>query len=118
MYLLELVKIAAPYIPFISEAIYQNLRTPEMPESVHFCDFPAYQKERRREKAWKRRWQLCRVTVSLGHALRKEHKLKVRQPLPAAHLASSDAQILSFLQDQQHLIAEELNVKKVHFQQR
>ncbi len=112
--LLDLVKIAAPYIPFISEAIYQNLRTAEMPESVHLCDFPTYQEERRREKL-EAEMEAVQVTVSLGHALRKEHKLKVRQPLPAAHLVSSDTRILSFLQDQQHLIAEELNVKKVTF---
>lgn len=112
--LLDLVKIAAPYIPFISDAIYQNLRTPEMPKSVHLCDFPVYQKERRREKL-EAEMEAVQVTVSLGHALRKEHKLKVRQPLPAAHLASSDEQILSFLEDQKHLIEEELNVKQVTF---
>lgn len=112
--LLELVKIAAPYVPFISEAMYQNLRTPEMPKSVHLCDFPTYQKERRREKL-EAEMEAVQITVSLGHALRKEHKLKVRQPLFAAHLASSDPRILSFLADQQHLIAEELNVKEVTF---
>lgn len=112
--LMELVKIAAPYVPFISETIYQNLRSAEMPESVHLCDFPTYRKERRREKL-EAEMEAVQVTVSLGHALRKEHKLKVRQPLPAAHLASSNPVILSFLEDQQHLIAEELNVKKVLF---
>ncbi len=112
--LLELVKIAAPYIPFISEAIYQNLRTSAMPASVHFCDFPRYQEERRSEKL-EAEMTAVHIAVSLGHALRKEHKLKVRQPLPAAHLASSNARVISFLQDQQHLIADELNVKRVTF---
>lgn len=112
--LLELVKIAAPYVPFISETIYQNLRTPDMPTSVHLCDFPHYQKQRRCEKL-EAEMEAVQVIVSLGHGLRKEHKFKVRQPLPAAHLASSDDRILSFLQDQQHLIADELNVKKVTF---
>jgi isoleucyl-tRNA synthetase len=112
--LLQLVKIAAPYIPFLSEAIYHNLRTSEMPESVHLCDFPRYQSERRKETL-EAEMKVVQVAVSLGHALRKEHKLKVRQPLPAAYVVSSDARILSFLEDQQHLIAEELNVKKVIF---
>lgn len=112
--LMELVKIAAPYVPFISESIYQNLRMLDRPESVHLCDFPAYQKERRRERL-EAEMEVVQVTVSLGHGLRKEHKLKVRQPLLAAHLVSSDPCILSFLEDQQHLIAEELNVKKVTF---
>jgi isoleucyl-tRNA synthetase len=112
--LMELTKIAASYIPFISEMIYRNLRTSDMPESVHLCDFPTYQKNKRREKL-EAEMEAVQVTVSLGHALRKEHKLKVRQPLPAAHLVSSDARILSFLKEQQHLIAEELNVKQVTF---
>lgn len=112
--LMELIKIAASYVPFISESIYQNLRSPEMPESVHLCDFPTYQQERRREKL-EAEMEAVQITASLGHALRKEHKFKVRQPLPAAHLVSSDSRVLSFLEDQQHLIAEELNVKKVTF---
>lgn len=112
--LVELVKIAAPYVPFISETIYQNLRSSEMAESIHLCDYPIYQKERRNEKL-EAEMEAVQITVSLGHALRKEHKLKVRQPLPAAHLASSDPKVLSFLEDQQHLIADELNVKKVTF---
>jgi isoleucyl-tRNA synthetase len=112
--LIELVKIAAPYIPFISETIYQNLRTSDMPESVHHCDFPIYHPGLRRQKL-EAEMEAVQVTTSLGHSLRKEHKLKVRQPLAAAHLVSPDDQILSFLEDQQHLIAEELNVKTVTF---
>lgn len=112
--LMELIKIAAPYVPFISESIYQNLRTSDMPESVHLCDFPIYQKERRMEKL-EAEMEAVQITVSLGHALRKEHKLKVRQPLATAYLISSDPRMLSFLEDQQHLIAEELNVKQVLF---
>ena len=59
--------------------------------------------------------EAVQTTVSLGHSLRKEHKLKVRQPLPAAHIASAMNVFLNFLRDQQHLIADELNVKKVLF---
>lgn len=112
--LLNLTKIAAPFIPFLSEAIYQNLRTPAMPESVHLCLYPAYHAEWRDENL-EAEMEAVQSTVSLGHALRKEHKLKVRQPLPAAHIASNDERILHFLKDQQHLIAEELNVKNVNF---
>lgn len=112
--LVELVKIAAPYVPFISDAIYRNLRHEGMPESVHLCDFPTYQAGYRNEDL-EAAMAAVQSTVSLGHALRKEHKLKVRQPLPAAHIASSDDRMIHFLKDQQHLIADELNVKKVVF---
>ena len=112
--LMKVLKISASYVPFISETMYQNLRSTDMPESIHLTDFPSYDASRRREKL-EAEMAAVQTTVSLGHALRKEHKLKVRQPLPAAHIASSDSLIISFLQDQQHLIADELNVKKVIF---
>ena len=80
--LMELIKIAAPYIPFISEAIYQNLRTPEMPESVHLMRFSSLIKRDAEDEELEAEMEAVQMTVSLGHALRKEHKLKVRQPLP------------------------------------
>jgi isoleucyl-tRNA synthetase len=112
--LLALTKIAAPFVPFISDAIYQDLRTEGMPASVHLCDYPTYHAESRDERL-EAEMAAVQQTVSLGHALRKEHKLKVRQPLPAVHIASSNPKVLEFLKDQQHLVGEELNVKKVEF---
>lgn len=112
--LVELTKIAAPYIPFISDAIYQNLRTDDMPISVHLCSFPD-DNQLHRNPDLEAAMTAVQTVVSLGHGLRKENKLKVRQPLPAAHIASGDEKILHFLQNQQHLIADELNVKEVIF---
>lgn len=114
--LLNLVKIAAPFVPFISDAIYRNLRTPDMPESVHLAQFPDYHRELRDEALEQGMGAVQRV-VSLGHALRKENKLKVRQPLALAEIACKSKEELQFLESQQHLIAEELNVKKVTFHQ-
>lgn len=110
--LVELTKIAAAYVPFLTEAIYRNLRDENMPDSVHLCDFPTYHSEMRNEEL-EEAMAAVQTTVSLGHSLRKEHKLKVRQPLPAAHIVTSDQRILHFLEKQQHLIADELNVKSV-----
>lgn len=112
--LTELVKVAAPFVPFLSEAIYRILRRQGMPDSVHLCDFPTYQVKRRNE-GLEQGMAAVQTTVSLGHSLRKEHKLKVRQPLANAHIASEEKQVLAFLKDQQHLIAEELNVKAIVF---
>lgn len=112
--LLNLVKVAAPFVPFIADAIYQNLRDEGMPESVHLCDYPEYHPETRDEDL-ETAMKLVQTAVSLGHGLRKEHKLKVRQPLAKAHIISSSARDLHFLRDQQHLIADELNVKAVDF---
>jgi isoleucyl-tRNA synthetase len=36
----ELCKLCAPVVPFLTEAMWRNLRTEADPESVHLCDYP------------------------------------------------------------------------------
>jgi isoleucyl-tRNA synthetase len=112
--LMQLSQVAAPFIPFLSEAIYRELRTEEMPESVHLCQFPSYAAHLRDEELEKE-VEAAQAAVSLGHALRKEYKLKVRQPLAKAHLITANQELLAALKKQAHLIADELNVKEVEF---
>lgn len=112
--LLELSKIAAPFVPFISDAIYQDLKASGDPLSVHLCDFPHYNQAYRDENL---EIEMAGVqsAVSMGHALRKLHKLKVRQPLSKAHLISSDLRTLQLFKAQEQLILDELNVKMVEY---
>lgn len=112
--LLQLSKIAAPFVPFIADAIYRNLRTPEMPASVHLCDYPVADRSLR-DVPLEEGMAAIQSAVSLGHALRKEHKVKVRQPLALAEVACATNALLAFMEEQKHLIAEELNVKEVEF---
>lgn len=110
--LVTLSQVAAPFIPFLSDAIYRELRTDQMPESVHLCSFPEYNAKKRDEELEKE-VEAAQAAVSLGHALRKEYKLKVRQPLAKAHLITSNKELLASLEKQMQLIADELNVKEV-----
>lgn len=110
--LLTLSKVAAPFIPFLTEAIYQQLRTDDLPESVHLCTFPVYN-ETMRDEELEREMAAAQTAVSLGHSLRKEYKLKVRQPLSKAYLISSNEELLAALDKQKQLIADELNVKSI-----
>jgi isoleucyl-tRNA synthetase len=36
---LGISKLMAPFIPFITEEIYQNIKTDQMKESIHLCDY-------------------------------------------------------------------------------
>ena len=110
--LLTLSKVAAPFIPFLTDAIYQELKTDKMPESVHLCDFPVVDRSLR-DEALEKEMAAAQSAVSLGHSLRKEYKLKVRQPLQKALLITSNEELLAALEKQQQLIADELNVKSV-----
>lgn len=112
--LTELAKVAAPFVPFISDVMYRNLRGSSMPASVHLCDYPAYH-PRMRHLDLERAMEATQTVVSLGHALRKEHRVKVRQPLPSVSVIVGDQSLIEVLREQSHLIAEELNVKDVLF---
>jgi isoleucyl-tRNA synthetase len=78
--LITLTKVAAPFIPFVTEEIYQNLKTDDMAESVHLAQWPVAT-DNRRDRELERKMELTRQSVSMGRALRIQHKLKTRQPL-------------------------------------
>jgi isoleucyl-tRNA synthetase len=112
---LTLTKIAAPFIPFLSDEIYLQLKRKSDPASVHLCHFPEY-KSKLRDTQLEHEMADVQTVVGIGHALRKEHKLKVRQPLSLAHVVCAHADRLETLKRQKHLIADELNVKDVDFE--
>lgn len=109
--LLNLTKITAPFVVFISDVIYKELKTEKMAESVHLLDWPKYEASKRDENL-ENQMKYVQRAVSIGHSLRKEYKIKVRQPLLKAYI-EADATILNYLEKQKHLIQEELNVKEV-----
>jgi isoleucyl-tRNA synthetase len=110
--LVTFCKTAAPFIPFITEEIYSNLRTESMPESVHLCDFPEPDKESRNPRL-ERQMEYTMATVTQGRFLRAQHSLKVRQPLNKVIIASPDEETRTLLKETADIIAEELNVKNV-----
>ena len=110
--ILTLCKVAAPFIPFITETIYQQLRKDDDLASIHLMDFPVADPMLRNPKL-ELDMSIIQSVVSLGHALRKEHKIKVRQPLAKAYVVTTDPQTLATLQSKEHLILEELNVKEL-----
>ncbi len=112
--LIQLTKVIAPFVPFVAESIYRNLGMPHDPESVHLCSYPVYHKELRHvhlEEAM----ALVQEVVSLGHSLRKANEIKVRQPLSRAYIISSNKEALKLLEQEQALIADELNVQHIVF---
>ncbi len=113
--LVEFCKVIAPFMPFLSDTLYRNLVSSKgNPSSVHLCDSPIFRKDWR-DLSLENEMAALQNTVSLGHALRKENKLKVRQPLSKVHLAVGSELEEAFLKSQAHLIKDELNVKEVVF---
>jgi len=111
--LLLFSKTAAPFIPFTTEMIYRTLRTEEMPQSVHLCDYP--EPADCRDEYLEEQMALTMNAVSQGRFLRTANNLKVRQPLARAILALPDAKEKEMLEKTARIIADELNVKAVDF---
>ncbi|HPC37772.1 MAG TPA: isoleucine--tRNA ligase [Exilispira sp.] len=112
--LLTFTKVAAPYIPFITESIYKNLKTEKMPESVHLNDFPIAI-DNLIDIELEKRMELIQKAVALGRNLRTQYDLKVRQPLSKVIIIDPYKDELNLISDFIELVKEELNVKEVVF---
>ena len=108
---------AAPFIPFLTESMWQNLRTEGDKESVHLMDYPVYD-ERLRDEELEFQMSAVQKAVSLGRSLRNQFNLKNRQPLQSVALVTRNAQEKKVLAAMSDTIAEELNVKQVIFHER
>jgi isoleucyl-tRNA synthetase len=116
--MLTTCKLVAPFVPFLAEAMWQNLAVEPFGartiESVHLCDYPAGDAAVVDETLSQQMMQV-REIVSLGRSARMEAKLKVRQPLARVEVVLADRTHQHWLEDHAALIAEELNVKQVDF---
>jgi len=108
--LLNLTKLMAPFLPFLTEEIYQTLKRKGMPESIHLCDWPKADKKMIK-KDLEGKMEEVRKIVALALAKRAEKGIKVRQPLAALKVSSFKIHDSGLL----NLIKDEVNVKKVVF---
>jgi isoleucyl-tRNA synthetase len=78
-----LTRLLAPFVPFITERVWQDLMRPVSPgaaESVHLADWPAYDPAAV-DADLSRQMALVRRVVELGRAARTEARVRTRQPL-------------------------------------
>lgn len=104
--LVDFTKVLAPFMPFLTEKIYQNLSGQG---SVHLSDWPTSQKGTVDNKL-EETMQSARNIVEAGLSQRNEKGIKVRQPLVS--LSYSGTKLEKELEE---IIAEEVNVKVVTF---
>lgn len=110
--LTTVVKIAAPFVPFVTENIYQNLVVnldPKAEESVHLCTWPTVN-EKAIDKNLEKEMDLAYTMVKLGRSARNGANIKNRQPL-SKMLISTDS-LPEYYGD---IITNELNIKNVDF---
>ena len=110
-------QVAAPFIPFITEEMWLNLKTEGDKESVHLTDYPVYNAKWHNEEL-EFKMATVQKAVSMGRSLRNTFNLKNRQPLASVALVTRNENEKRVLAEMEDSIREELNVKKVEFHDR
>jgi isoleucyl-tRNA synthetase len=114
--LTTLTKLLTPFIPFVSEEMYQNLvRSVDKsaPESVHHNDWPVAD-EKAVDSELMIDMDLIIKVCSLGRSARNKSGIKLRQPLSTAKVFA-DKVSLKRIRKFEDVIVNELNVKKIFF---
>jgi isoleucyl-tRNA synthetase len=110
-----LQRLMAPFMPFLSEAMYQNLVRPldatALP-SVHMSAWPGRSAERQNDNLL-RETEVVQRVVGLGRSARNSAKLKVRQPLSRLLVRVPDDFAAAAVRRHEALIRDELNVKAI-----
>jgi isoleucyl-tRNA synthetase len=110
--LYTLTLLTAPFLPFMTEEIYQNIVRsvdPAAPESVHFCNYPVAD-EARIDAELEANMARVLDIVTLGRAARNDGNVKTRQPLALMYIQGEPLS-----ERYVNIVTEELNVKKAEF---
>ncbi|HWL84986.1 MAG TPA: DUF5915 domain-containing protein, partial [Polyangiaceae bacterium] len=120
--LVQIAGLLAPFVPFMTEAMYQNLvvrparvqgNADKVPPSVHLTSYP--EPPATFDDTLRATMASVRDLVSLGLQVRTQAKTKVRQPLRSAKVIVSDLAMRERMPRYETMIREELNVLEVEF---
>ncbi len=112
-----LTQLLAPFMPFIAEAMYQNLvagYSPDAALSVHLTSYPSADTENV-DGHLLGAMEAAQRVVALGRAARDRASLKVRQPLARIFVRTPGARSTREVEAVRDVILEELNVKELEF---
>ena len=114
----QLSTLMAPFAPFLSETIFQRLRTFDdtLPESVHLCRYPQVDTSKVNaslEDAVDRMQQI----ILLGRQKRNQVKIKVKTPLQNLTIIHKNQKILKEIAQLELYIKSELNIKELQYTQ-
>jgi len=113
--LVGLARVTAPILPFLSEAVYQNIVVaadlPGAPDSVHLTPWPTEELKGLNDRPLQASMAVAMRAVDLARTLRGQAGLKIRQPLARMWLALPGE--LTEREALLDLIAAEVNVKSI-----
>ncbi|KAK5133612.1 hypothetical protein LTR08_007560 [Meristemomyces frigidus] len=116
--LYTLVRALAPFIPFLSDNIFQrlaehlpeNMRKDQDVRSVHFLPFPTVRQELF-DPVVERRVARMQKVIELGRLARDRRTISLKTPLKELVVLHQDQEFLDDVQTLERYVTEELNVR-------
>jgi len=113
--LLTILKLLAPYAPYLTEDLYQRLVRnidPKAPESIHMCSWPEV------KKAWinedlENQMEAVRTMLSAVLHARQKAGLKLRWPVRSITVVPSDEEVASAVENLKSVFLSQANAKKL-----
>lgn len=115
--LITVVKLMAPFAPFLADELYRNLNNitkKESWESVHLAGLPVADTSVM-DRVLEDRMERAEKIVMLVRAMRMKSNLKVRQPLKRIILPIADDRERETVQQMEDMILDEINVKTIEY---
>lgn len=112
--LLTSCKVMAPFTPFFTEALYQNMRKvgSGSEESIHFCSFP--KEEGKRDERIEQSVSRMMTIIDLARNIRERHNKPLKSPLREMIVVHPDADFLDDIAGKlKEYVLEELNVRSL-----
>ncbi|GKV22091.1 hypothetical protein SLEP1_g31990 [Rubroshorea leprosula] len=110
--LLTSCKVMAPFTPFFTEVLYQNMRKgcDGSEESIHYCSFP--QEEGKRGERIEESVARMMTIIDLGRNIRERHNKPLKTPLREMVVVHPDSDFLEDIAGKlREYVLEELNVR-------
>ncbi|OFV68207.1 MAG: isoleucyl-tRNA ligase [Candidatus Syntrophoarchaeum caldarius] len=105
----------APFTPFITEEIYQNLVRgfdKNAPDSVHLCDWPGVD-ESAIDPVLEKSMEIAREIVEAASNARQKLKRKLRWPVEEVVVVSSSEEVKEAVRILSDVIAKQTNTRKI-----
>ncbi|XP_027520753.1 isoleucine--tRNA ligase, cytoplasmic [Corapipo altera] len=118
--LFSMCRLMAPYTPFITELMYQNLKTLIDPasvqekntESIHYLMLPQV-REDLIDKKIESAVSCLQSVIELGRVIRDRKTIPVKYPLKEVVVIHQDPEALENIRSLEKYVLEELNVRRV-----
>ncbi|KAF3455800.1 hypothetical protein FNV43_RR00442 [Rhamnella rubrinervis] len=107
-------KVMAPFTPFFTEVLYQNMRkvSNELEESIHYCSFPLA--EGKRDERIEQSVTRMMTIIDLARNIRERHIKPLKTPLSEMVIVHPDSDFLDDIAGKlREYVLEELNIRSL-----